>query len=170
MATIIGEPSTSGPVRDGSFGRVVEGAVVAECGKCGVERLDEGACHDESLYVDEAYRKLLDEGVDAPSFLAEHDPLQLRNVMVLQPHRIRNRVVADIGAAQEAFSITCRVWPLPLLRLSPVLRITILCDRVRTRFSLSAMRSRLRVAETSTLQQVFPSLSTYVIHARSWRI
>ncbi len=89
----------SGPVRDGSFGRVVEGAVVAECGKCGVERLDEGSCHDESLYVDEAYRQLLDEGEDAVSFLAQHDPLQLRNVTVLQPHRIRNCVVADIGAA-----------------------------------------------------------------------
>lgn len=93
-----------GAVRDGAFGRSTgDDAVVGVCGGCGVERLAETFCHDESLYESNAYRTLLRQGSDAASFFAEHDQLQLQQLSVLWPRSLRGKTVADIGCAAGSF-------------------------------------------------------------------
>ena len=93
-----------GKVREGSHGRLsAEDAVVAECARCGVQRLNEQACAEEELYESEAYRRLLNEPEDAAGFFREHDVLQLRNLTVLWPDSLRSRVVADIGCGAGSF-------------------------------------------------------------------
>lgn len=92
-----------GPVRDGGFGSIRDNAVVAECVSCGLQRLDEGSCYDDTVYTDEAYRELLGEAVDSEGFHAAHDPLQLERLNVVNPMTLRGKTVADIGCAAGSF-------------------------------------------------------------------
>jgi SAM-dependent methyltransferase len=93
-----------GPVRDGSFGNLTpEAHRIYECRHCRVQRLEESACKDDSFYAGEKYRKLLGESSGAEGFWAKHDIHQLRNLNVLWPHSIRNRIVADVGCAAGSF-------------------------------------------------------------------
>ena len=93
-----------GPVRDGSFGNVTsEAHPIYQCGHCGVQRLAESACKDDSFYAGKKYRELLGESSDAEGFWTKHDIHQIRNLNVLWPNSIRNRVVADIGCAAGSF-------------------------------------------------------------------
>ena len=93
-----------GPVRDGSFGSLTAQAHrVYQCGGCGVQRLVEAACKDDSFYAGKKYRELLGESSDAEGFWARHDIHQIRNLNALWPHAIRNRVVADVGCAAGSF-------------------------------------------------------------------
>jgi len=96
-------PVYEGPVRDGAFGNIRADAVVAECVGCGVQRLDESSCHDDAVYTDAAYRELLGESVDTNGFHAEHDPLQLERLNVVNPMTLRGKVIADIGCAAGSF-------------------------------------------------------------------
>jgi 2-polyprenyl-3-methyl-5-hydroxy-6-metoxy-1,4-benzoquinol methylase len=93
-----------GVVRDGAFGRSTdEGAVVAVCGGCRVERLAEGYCRDDSIYESDAYRSLLKQGSDAESFFSENDHLQHQNLSAIWPNNLRGKVVADVGCAAGSF-------------------------------------------------------------------
>jgi SAM-dependent methyltransferase len=93
-----------GPVRDGSFGNVTsEAHPIYQCGHCGVQRLAESACKDDSFYAGKKYRELLGESSDAEGFWTKHDIHQLRNLNVLWPHSLRNRIVADVGCAAGSF-------------------------------------------------------------------
>ena len=93
-----------GPVRDGSFGSVTSAAHrIYECRHCRVQRLEESACKDDSFYAGKKYRELLGESSDAEGFWARHDIHQLRNLNVLWPHSLRNRIVADVGCAAGSF-------------------------------------------------------------------
>lgn len=96
-------PVYRGPVRDGAPGRQRANAVVAECVDCGQRRLDEASCQDETVYTDTAYRELLGEAVDSEGFHAEHDPLQLERINVVNPMTLRGKVIADIGCAAGSF-------------------------------------------------------------------
>ncbi len=93
-----------GPVRDGSFGSVTpEAHRVYQCGQCRVQRLEEAACKDDSFYAGKKYRELLGESSDAQGFWTKHDVHQIRNLNVLWPHSIRDRIVADVGCAAGSF-------------------------------------------------------------------
>ena len=96
-------PVYEGPVRDGAFGNIRDGAVVAECVGCGVQRLDEASCHSEDIYADESYRELLGEAVDSAGFHAAHDPLQLERLNVVDPMTLRGKVIADVGCGGGSF-------------------------------------------------------------------
>jgi SAM-dependent methyltransferase len=96
-------PVYQGPVRDGAFGNSRPDAVVSECVGCGVQRLDEGSCHDDAVYTDDSYRELLGEAVDTNGFHAAHDPLQLERLNVVNPMTLRGKVIADIGCAAGSF-------------------------------------------------------------------
>jgi len=97
-------PVYTGPVRDGSFGSVTsEDHTVYQCALCGIQRLEESACKDDSFYAGKKYRELLGEESDAEGFWAAHDIHQIRNLNVLWPHSVRNRVVADVGCAAGSF-------------------------------------------------------------------
>jgi SAM-dependent methyltransferase len=97
-------PAYKGPVRDGGFGSLsARDCAVYECRQCGVQRLEESACKDESFYEGVRYRELLGEAADAEGFWAAHDVHQIRHLNVLWPHSVRNRVVADVGCAAGSF-------------------------------------------------------------------
>jgi SAM-dependent methyltransferase len=93
----------SGKVRAGKFGSLSEPTEIRECAGCGLQRLAEGACKDESFYTGPDYRKLLGQGRSAASFYSEHDPLQLERLAVAEPHTLRGKTVADIGCAGGSF-------------------------------------------------------------------
>ena len=97
-------PVRTGPVRDGAFGRLTAPETeVNRCGGCGVERLAEPFCHDDSIYAGNQYRNLLKEGADVASFFNEHDRMQLQNLTALWPESVRGKRVADIGCAAGSF-------------------------------------------------------------------
>lgn len=97
-------PVFSGPIRDGSFGNTTPAAhTIYQCSECSVQRLEESACKDDSFYAGKKYRELLGEAADAEGFWAKHDIHQIRNLNVIWPRSIRNRVVADIGCAAGSF-------------------------------------------------------------------
>ena len=93
-----------GKIREGGFGSLTqEDGTVGKCSRCGVERLDEASCKDETFYGTEDYRNFLREPKDAAGFFLQHDETQLRNLTFLWPESLRNRVVADIGCAAGSF-------------------------------------------------------------------
>lgn len=93
-----------GRVRDGAFGNFTKGdCIVAKCSECGIERLNESACKDESFYQTTEYRSLLKEPEDVRGFMTEHDKLQLRNLNMLWPDSLRGKNIADIGCAAGSF-------------------------------------------------------------------
>jgi 2-polyprenyl-3-methyl-5-hydroxy-6-metoxy-1,4-benzoquinol methylase len=97
-------PVFSGLIRDGSFGNMTRDEhTVYQCNGCAVQRLEEPACKDDSFYAGKKYRELLGEAADAEGFWEKHDIHQIRNLNVIWPHSIRNRVVADIGCAAGSF-------------------------------------------------------------------
>jgi SAM-dependent methyltransferase len=92
-----------GKVRAGKFGSFTDPTEIHQCADCGVQRLAESACKDESFYASGDYRELLGQGKSAASFYAEHDPLQLERLNICRPHTLRGRSVADIGCAGGSF-------------------------------------------------------------------
>jgi len=109
-----------GRVRDGAFGNLSKDhCVVAQCPKCGVQRLNESACKEEDFYETEEYRRLLSEPQDAAGFMAKHDVLQLRNLTVLWPESLRYKVVADIGSAAGSFLDHVRGLTLETVSIEP---------------------------------------------------
>ncbi len=92
-----------GTIRDGTFGSVVENAVVARCGGCGVERLAEPFCPPPGFYETDAYRSKLRQDLDSESYFANHDELQLFSLEQLWPQSFRGKTVADIGCAGGSF-------------------------------------------------------------------
>lgn len=91
-----------GSVRDGAFGAVREGAVVAQCGGCQGLRLSEAHCTPESAYDTAEYRAKLREGLDAESYFAAHDELQIHTLRAFWPQDLRRATVADIGCGAGA--------------------------------------------------------------------
>lgn len=92
-----------GPIRAGSFGTVLEAAVVAECGACGVQRLAEACCPGPDFYATEAYRLSLGQGTTAQAFVAQSDGLQITHLNALADRSLRDLHVADVGAAGGSF-------------------------------------------------------------------
>ena len=113
-------PDFIGPVRDGAFGSLTsKNHTVYQCAGCGVQRLEEAACKDDSFYAGKKYRELLGEASNADGFWEKHDIHQLRNLNVFWPHSIRNRVVADIGCAAGSFLDHIRGLPETCLAIEP---------------------------------------------------
>ena len=93
----------AGEVRDGIFGHSRADTQVFRCGGCGVERLDEAACPNESFYETPAYRQLLQEDLSKEGHYAVADELQIFAEQVLWPDRLRGKTVADVGCAGGSF-------------------------------------------------------------------
>lgn len=92
-----------GPVRDGAFGSLQDGATVARCDGCGVERLAEHICPDESFYETEAYRQKLGQGLTTGDYFAAADELQGFALQAIGPASLRGKTVADVGCAGGSF-------------------------------------------------------------------
>ncbi len=89
----------SGPIRDGTFGTVVNGATVSRCNGCGADRLEEHFCLRDEAYETGEYRSKLQQGLDSEAYFAVHDELQIHTLRVIWPPRSRQEVIADIGCA-----------------------------------------------------------------------
>lgn len=88
----------NGPVRDGDFGKTIDG-IVLKCGNCGIIRLDESLCMNLSDYEGEAYRDSLNQSHDVEEYLSVHSD-RIDFVMAnMPPTSPDGKVVADIGAA-----------------------------------------------------------------------
>ncbi len=92
-----------GAVRDGAFGNHRDDATVAACAGCGAHRLDEFHCLAEDDYESDAYREHLEQGTDLTAHFAGHDHLQLHALNAIHPHRLRDLLVADVGASGGSF-------------------------------------------------------------------
>ncbi len=92
-----------GPVRDGAFGNLRDGAIVARCGGCGVDRLAERLCPDESFYETDAYRRKLGQGLTTGAYFAAADALQGFALEAIEPASLRDKTVADVGCAGGSF-------------------------------------------------------------------
>jgi SAM-dependent methyltransferase len=92
-----------GDVRDGIFGRVRSATSVARCQTCGVDRLEEAACPNDSFYETDEYRRKLQEELTAAGHHAVADELQVFTHQVLSPRSLRGKTVADIGSAGGSF-------------------------------------------------------------------
>lgn len=86
-----------GKVRDGAAGSYSGDAVVASCGACGVSRLDEGHCKPDAFYETDAYRKLLQRGLESRQYFTDHDELQPHTLRIAWPFNLRGATIADIG-------------------------------------------------------------------------
>jgi len=113
------ETAYRGPVRDGIFGRSVEGAEVLRCSLCGVERLAEAFCIPDAYYESEAYRRKLGQSLDEEGYFAFHDPFQVYNLLEVLEDGVRNRTVADVGAGAGGFLDHVRGLAGRLLAIEP---------------------------------------------------
>ena len=92
-----------GPIRDGVFGKSVDGAKVARRNSCGVERLAEAFCPSSSVYETEEYRASLGQDLSSNSYFKTHDHLQIFALETLWPRSFRDKIVADIGCAGGSY-------------------------------------------------------------------
>jgi SAM-dependent methyltransferase len=92
-----------GTVRDGAFGTLHEGATVARCDGCGVDRLAEHICPDDSFYETEAYRRKLGQDLSTGAYLAAAKELQSFALAAIEPALLKNKTVADVGCAGGSF-------------------------------------------------------------------
>lgn len=92
-----------GPIRAGAFGRRVEDATIGLCGGCGVQRLAEIHCPADDYYVTAEYRRSLKQGTTAADFVKQGDGLQILHLNALSGCNVRDRHIADIGAAAGSF-------------------------------------------------------------------
>jgi 2-polyprenyl-3-methyl-5-hydroxy-6-metoxy-1,4-benzoquinol methylase len=88
----------SGAVRDGDFGKTVDGKVL-KCKTCGILRLDEANCLTEADYEGEAYRESLGQSHDLDAYLDLHEERIEYILDVMPPISPNGKTVADIGAA-----------------------------------------------------------------------
>ncbi len=93
----------AGSVRHGAFGSVQEGALVAECGDCGTERLIESCCIQEADYETEAYREHLSQEASMKAFYTTHDQLQIHALNAIHPLSMRELMIVDVGCGGGSF-------------------------------------------------------------------
>jgi 2-polyprenyl-3-methyl-5-hydroxy-6-metoxy-1,4-benzoquinol methylase len=108
-----------GRIRDGAVGRFKDGALVAECKGCGVQRLDEPACIPGAYYESEQYRKMLNQSVESEKALVEQDWTNRYTHDALFPQTVRGKVIADVGCGIGSFLDSCRGRAKSLIAIDP---------------------------------------------------
>jgi SAM-dependent methyltransferase len=96
-------PVYKGAIRDGAFGSYRDGAIVAQCGCCGAQRLGERWCISDNDYETEAYRRKLKQEVDEGSYFAGHDHLQIFALQTIPLPQLRGKTIIDVGSAGGSF-------------------------------------------------------------------
>ena len=93
----------TGPIRDGKPGQFTPG-IVRKCETCGTYRLDPEYRKDPEIYDTGEYRKMLSVELEEPGFMRTHDDNQhLILDRLWQYLDLRNKIVADVGAAMGSF-------------------------------------------------------------------
>jgi SAM-dependent methyltransferase len=95
------EPAYHGPVRQGTFGRSINGQVW-RCRGCGVEFLPPAANLDD-YYASDAYRTDVGEQADVNDYFRRHDSEQMPRLALLESTPLRGRVIADVGCGGGSF-------------------------------------------------------------------
>jgi 2-polyprenyl-3-methyl-5-hydroxy-6-metoxy-1,4-benzoquinol methylase len=108
-----------GRIRDGAVGRFKEGALVAECKGCGVQRLDESACIPNSFYDSDEYRKTLQQSIESEKALIEQDWTNRYTHDALLPQTVRGKVIADVGCGIGSFLDSCKGQAKTLIAIDP---------------------------------------------------
>ncbi len=108
-----------GRIRDGAVGRFKEGARVAECNGCGVQRLDEAFCIPPEYYETAEYRKTLHQSIESEKALAEQDWTNRYTHDALLPQTVRGKVIADVGCGIGSFLDSCRGQAKSLIAIDP---------------------------------------------------
>ena len=108
-----------GRIRDGAVGRFKEGALVAECKGCGVQRLDESACIPDSFYESDEYRKTLQQSIESEKALIEQDWTNRYTHDALLPQMVRGKVIADVGCGIGSFLDSCKGQAKLLIGIDP---------------------------------------------------
>jgi 2-polyprenyl-3-methyl-5-hydroxy-6-metoxy-1,4-benzoquinol methylase len=108
-----------GRIRDGAVGRFKDGALVAECRGCGVQRLDESTCIPDAYYESDEYRKTLHQSVESEKALFEQDWTNRYTHDALLPQTVRGKVIADVGCGIGSFLDSCRGQAKSLIAVDP---------------------------------------------------
>jgi 2-polyprenyl-3-methyl-5-hydroxy-6-metoxy-1,4-benzoquinol methylase len=108
-----------GPIRDGAYGKTLEGAVIYHCGNCHVERLDEQFCLRDDAYEDGAYRPHLGQTHDLAAYHASNDELVRFTMEVLWPSSLRGQTIADIGCGGGSLLDHLKGLPKTALAIEP---------------------------------------------------
>lgn len=90
-----------GPLRSGAYPKTVEGQI-CRCKKCGLERLAESKCLAKTQYVNEGYRKSLNQTFDPKRYCELHKALPS---IILERQKLCSlfgKQVADIGCGGGA--------------------------------------------------------------------
>lgn len=88
--------SYEGPIRDGGFG-CERDAIIARCGGCGVDRLDENLCLNLRDYELPTYRDKLRQSHEVDKHQKDHDELVRFTLETIWPLSLRGKTVADFG-------------------------------------------------------------------------
>lgn len=91
-----------GPVRQGTFGRFVEGQVW-KCRRCGVEFLPPATTNLAEYYASDTYRTDVGEQADVEDYFRRHDAEQLPRMALLEQTPLRGKVIADVGCGGGSF-------------------------------------------------------------------
>ncbi|WP_417500284.1 class I SAM-dependent methyltransferase [Methylophaga sp.] len=108
-----------GPIRDGVFGLLKEGATIHHCVECGVEELDERLCPSSSFYETKEYREKLAKGLNSSAYFIEHDVLQIHTLKAIWPRFLRDAVIADIGCGGGALLDHLKGWTKQQIGIEP---------------------------------------------------
>src|SRR4051812_928811 len=87
------QPVYQGRIRDGIFGKYRDNAIVALCGNCGIQRLNEASCPAAAIYNTAAYREKLEQGLNSGDYYAEHDGLQIFTQNAVWPSSVRGATI-----------------------------------------------------------------------------
>ena len=114
------ETQYRGRVRDGAFGTLSKDeCVVGRCSRCGVERLNESGCKEESFYENGVYRDLVPILGSEAELKAERDASQVQDLNIRLPDSIKNKVIAEIGCAGGAFLAHVKNFAAEILSIEP---------------------------------------------------
>lgn len=107
-----------GPVRDGTFGRTIEGTVY-RCLACQVELLPLTIDDLDEFYESEDYRESVGQEGTLQSYFSLHDAQQRRMLGILSDVAFRNAIVMDIGCAGGAFLDTVGIMADETIAVEP---------------------------------------------------
>ena len=148
-------PVYRGPVRDGAFGSTTsKDHTVYHCGQCGVQRLEEPACKDDSFYAGKKYREMLGEASDAEGFGRTTMFIRFAISTFSGPIPFVIGWLLMLAVLPAVFWITSAHWPKSVWLLSPAKSTIPHCESAVTR----CMTQSIRPSKIIKARLILPSV------------